>query len=103
MLPPWAFDTSNFSDRALNCPQYVCGQGGTAFWNGRGGKIKNNTFINIRNLDGTGVQGPSVQALYLDDQMSGWEVAENRFINCMAGSFIGGGRDNHGNCDNQSV
>ena len=46
-------------------------------------------------MDGTGVQGPSVQALYLDDQMSGWEVAGNSFINCMAGSFIGGGRDNH--------
>ena len=77
--------------------------------------MKNNTFKNIResacnsqrsfcfrleafltddtdiagNIDGTGVQGPSVQALYLDDQMSGWEVGHNRFINCMAGSFIG--------------
>jgi hypothetical protein len=74
---------------------YVCGQGGTAFWGGRGGVVKNNTFKNIRNIDGTGVQGPSVQALYLDDQMSGWEITENKFINCMAGSFIGGGRDNH--------
>ena len=73
----------------------VCGQGGGAFWAGRGSKVTNNTFSNIRNLDGTGVQGPSVQALYLDDQMSGWEVGHNRFINCMAGSFIGGGRDNH--------
>eukprot|EP01052_Picozoa_sp_SAG31_P016626 SAG31_NODE_1107_length_9877_cov_4.000102_10_plen_270_part_00 len=27
--------------------------------------------------------------------MSGWEITQNRFINCMAGSFIGGGRDNH--------
>jgi hypothetical protein len=27
--------------------------------------------------------------------MSGWEISENRFIDCMAGSFIGGGRDNH--------
>ena len=27
--------------------------------------------------------------------MSGWEIRENRFIDCMAGSFIGGGRDNH--------
>lgn len=42
---------------------YVCGQGGTAFWGGRGGVVRNNTFIHIRNLDGTGVQGPSVQAL----------------------------------------
>ena len=43
---------------------YVCGQGGSAFWGGRGGKVINNTFKNIRNIDGTGVQGPSVQALY---------------------------------------
>ena len=43
---------------------------------------------------GTGVQSASVQALYLDDEMSGWEVYENRFINCQAGTFIGGGRDN---------
>lgn len=98
---------------------YVCGQGGTAFWGGRGSVVMNNSFLNIRNLDGTGVQGPSVQALYLDgelplycnqpslgralasalrcvhafagsaDQMSGWEISHNRFVNCMAGSFIG--------------
>jgi hypothetical protein len=53
-----------------------------------------NTFRNIRNTAGTGVQGASVQALYLDDEMSGWEVYENKFINCQAGTFIGGGRDN---------
>jgi hypothetical protein len=74
---------------------YTCGQGGNAFWNGRGSKVYNNTFKNIRNLDGTGVQGPSVQALYLDDEMSGWEVYSNSFYNCQAGTFIGGGRDNH--------
>jgi hypothetical protein len=48
----------------------VCGQQGRAFWAGRGGLVRNNTFKNIRNQDGTGVQGPSVQALYLDDQVS---------------------------------
>ena len=52
------------------CPQdvgafYTCGQGGKAFWNGRGSKVFNNTFRNIRNTAGTGVQAPSVQALYL--------------------------------------
>jgi hypothetical protein len=36
-----------------------------------------------------------VQALYLDDEMSGWEVYSNSFYNCQAGTFIGGGRDNH--------
>ena len=52
----------------------MCGQQGTAFWGGRGGVVRNNTFKNIRNQDGTGVQGPSVQALYLDDQVSGATV-----------------------------
>ena len=27
--------------------------------------------------------------------MSGWEVYKNRFLNCQAGTFIGGGRDNY--------
>ena len=31
---------------------------------------------------------------YLDDEMSGWSVYANRFINCQVGTFIGGGRDN---------
>ncbi len=48
---------------------YVCGQGGTAFWGGRGSVVMNNSFLNIRNLDGTGVQAPSVQALYLDGKL----------------------------------
>eukprot|EP01043_Picozoa_sp_COSAG02_P027177 COSAG02_NODE_1590_length_11791_cov_24.350239_2_plen_574_part_00 len=42
---------------------YTCGQGGRAFWSGRGSKVFNNTFKNIRNTAGTGVQGASVQAL----------------------------------------
>jgi hypothetical protein len=52
---------------------YTCGQGGRAFWSGRGSKVFNNSFRNIRNTAGTGVQGASVQALYLDDEMSGWD------------------------------
>jgi hypothetical protein len=46
---------------------YTCGQGGDAFWNGRGSKVFNNTFKNIRNLDGTGVQGgwaPSADSIH---------------------------------------
>ena len=56
--------------------------------------IYNNTFKNIRNVVGTGVQVASVQAIYLDDQMSGWSIFENSFLNCQIGSFIGGGRRN---------
>jgi hypothetical protein len=72
---------------------YVCGQSGTAFIN-RNNTIFNNTFKNIRNVVGTGVQTASVQAIYLDDQMSGWSIFENSFLNCQIGSFIGGGRRN---------
>eukprot|EP01120_Amphizonella_sp_Union-15-10_P000185 TRINITY_DN10222_c0_g1_i1.p1 TRINITY_DN10222_c0_g1~~TRINITY_DN10222_c0_g1_i1.p1 ORF type:complete len:150 (-),score=8.81 TRINITY_DN10222_c0_g1_i1:52-501(-) len=37
----------------------------------------------------------SVQAIYFDDQMSGWEVFNSTFVNCYVGVFIGGGRRNH--------
>ena len=40
------------------------------------------------------VQAASVQAIYLDDQMSGWRIEGNSFDNCQVGSFIGGGRRN---------
>ena len=93
---------------------YTCGQQASAYVT-RGNVIKNNTFKDVRNTVGTGVQTASVQAIYLDDQMSGWEIADNLFINCQVcdkrqlrhlsipdttltpvqiGSFIGGGRDN---------
>merc|ERR1711994_372178 len=45
-------------------------------------------------MGGTGVQSASVQAIYLDDQMSGWNIINNSFIDCQVGSFIGGGRRN---------
>jgi len=70
---------------------YTCGQDATAFVN-RNNTIRGCTFRNIRNTAGTGVQGPSVQAIYLDDQMSDWTIENNSFVNCQTGSFIGGGR-----------
>ena len=72
---------------------YSCGQQGTAFVN-PGNRIVNSTFRNIRNVVGTGVQSASVQAIYLDDQMSYWTITNNTFENCQVGSFIGGGRGN---------
>ena len=36
---------------------------------------------------------PSVQAIYLDDQLSGWTVVNNTFIDCQKGVFVGGGRN----------
>ena len=35
-----------------------------------------------------------VQAVYLDDQLSGTIITDNLFENCMTGVVLGGGRDN---------
>ena len=51
-------------------------------------------FRNIRNTEGWALGWPSVQAVYLDDQLSGTVIADNLFENCMTGVVLGGGRDN---------
>ena len=35
-----------------------------------------------------------MQAVYLDDQLSGTIITDNLFENCMTGVVLGGGRDN---------
>jgi len=72
---------------------YSCGQQGAAFVN-PGNLIINSVFKNVRNTVGTGTQKAGVNAIYLDDQMSGWTITNNTFFNCQIGSFIGGGRRN---------
>ena len=73
---------------------YSSGQHGTAFTN-RGNTLRANIFSKILNhAEGTGVQQASVQALYLDDQMSDWVVEQNTFLDCEVGTFTGGGRRN---------
>lgn len=82
--------------------------------------MANNTFLNIRPLEQTELGYLQVQAgecrkllilppntttspslfflvskntkVYLDDQMSGYHVVNNTFINCQAGILLGGGR-----------
>jgi hypothetical protein len=44
--------------------------------------------------DHTNLGYPSVQAMYLDDQMSGWTVVNNTVIDAQMGLMVGGGRDN---------
>ena len=72
---------------------YTCGQMGAAFVN-RGNALVNNTFRNVRNTVGTGVEVAGVNAVYLDDDMSGWNITGNAFVNCQCGVWIGGGRRN---------
>ena len=43
---------------------------------------------------GTGVQPPWVNGIYLDDQMSNWQVYNNSFYNVSRGIYINGGRLN---------
>ena len=71
---------------------YTCGQRGTAFIN-RGNVLRNNTFRRVRQEDTTFLGYPSVQAIYLDDQMSGWLVEGNTVIDAQMGIMVGGGRD----------
>ena len=40
------------------------------------------------------MQTAGVTAVYLDDDMSGWTITNNTFINCQTGVVIGGGRRN---------
>ena len=73
---------------------YSSGQHGTAFTN-RGNVLHGNHFRQILNhAEGMGVQQASVQAVYLDDQQSGWTITGNTFVDCTVCSFIGGGRRN---------
>ena len=73
---------------------YVCGQKASAFVN-RGNVLRNNTFKHVRNTVPKGAHGfGTVQAVYLDDQMSGWTLESNTFIDCNIGTWLGGGREN---------
>ncbi|GMH49987.1 hypothetical protein TrLO_g5061 [Triparma laevis f. longispina] len=63
-------------------------------WSNRGNVVVNNRFENIRPLTPTVLGYTQVQGLYLDDQMSGYTIRNNTFVNCMQAMLIGGGRDN---------
>lgn len=63
-------------------------------WARRGNVARYNTFESIRTRVPIFLGAPSVQAIYLDDQMSGWMIYNNTFIDCQVGMFIGGGRRN---------
>eukprot|EP01102_Stenamoeba_stenopodia_P012802 TRINITY_DN4076_c0_g1_i1.p1 TRINITY_DN4076_c0_g1~~TRINITY_DN4076_c0_g1_i1.p1 ORF type:complete len:696 (-),score=109.35 TRINITY_DN4076_c0_g1_i1:82-2130(-) len=73
-----------------------------AFYTGRswvdwGNVLQHNTFEQIlkgENMGGIGTTD-QVQAIYLDDQMSGWHVYNNTVINAQVGVLLGGGRMNN--------
>lgn len=74
---------------------YSCGQSGA--WTNRGNVARGNSFKHIRcRIAGRSVEGcgGGVQAVYLDDQISGWLWENNTFEDCDTALFIGGGRSN---------
>ena len=87
---------------------YTCGQFGQG-WINRGNIIRHNIFENIRHL--IPLYSPSgdiapIEAIYLDDQSTGWIVENNTIINCQGGILIGGGRRNilkNNYCDNVDI
>ena len=59
----------------------TCGQQATAFVN-PGNILRSNVFKHIRNDGSHGVQPIWVNAVYLDDQVAGWELTNNSFCAC---------------------
>ena len=63
-------------------------------WTNRGNIVRNNTFRNIRPTERTFLGYPSVQAIYLDDEQSGYIIEDNVCEDAETCFFVGGGRDN---------
>ena len=62
-------------------------------WTNRGNVIRNNTFRNIHATEQTFLGYPSVQAIYLDDEQSGYTIENNVCEDSHTCYFVGGGRD----------
>ena len=64
-------------------------------WTQPGNIIRNNTWARIRFYQQSATQAQSkftTQAIYMDDEQSGYTIVENTFIDVDVGIFIGGGR-----------
>jgi hypothetical protein len=62
-------------------------------WTNRGNVVRGNTFRNIRATEKTTLGYPSVQAIYLDDEQSGYVLENNVCEDSTTCFFVGGGRD----------
>ena len=63
-------------------------------WTNRGNALVGNTFVNIRNREHMTLGYAAVQAVYLDDQLSGTIIRDNVCLDSQTCFFVGGGRDN---------
>ena len=62
-------------------------------WTNRGNVVRNNTFRKIRPTERTFLGYPAVQAVYLDDEQSGYTIEDNLCEDADTCFFVGGGRD----------
>ena len=63
-------------------------------WTKRGSIIDSNIFENIYQLETIVLGTNRVHGIHLDDQQSGINITNNKFIQCKDGILIGGGRRN---------
>lgn len=63
-------------------------------WADRGNVVQNNLFERIRTTENAALGYSHVQAMYLDDQMSGYSLINNTVLDSDTGILLGGGRDN---------
>lgn len=62
-------------------------------WTNRGNRLAYNFFVHIHTTEEIFLGYPSVQAVYLDDQLSGTLVEYNECVDAQKCFFVGGGRD----------
>jgi len=88
------FTTNHLKDlcfESTDCGAFYTGRS----WIDRGNILRGNIFQDIYDTEKISLGWPSVQAVYLDDQMSGWVIDQNVFQNCQTGIVVGGGRRNN--------
>jgi len=62
-------------------------------WTARGNLLQGNLFRNIRNREHMTLGYASVQAVYMDDELSGNIIRDNTCVDSQTCFFVGGGRD----------
>ena len=86
---------SNTTFETIDSGSFQSDGGDNTGWINRGNIFRFNIFENIRNLiPVTNDNNSSIQAFEIDDEISGWLIYNNTFINCQRGIYIGGGRRN---------
>lgn len=86
------FTNNNFSHLCFEATDSGAWYSGRS-WTNRGNVLANNTFSYIANTEHMTLGAPSVQAIYLDDQLSGTIIDGNACYHSQLCYFVGGGRD----------